>query len=276
MSRPPEAPAQELNFSLENWYHTIDLGDGLVSQGYWDHRTIVDCYGIPESLAGKTALDVGTADGFWAFELERRGADRVVAIDVETHADFDWLPGRMPPTAPQHRMNANFEIAHARFNSSVEHRTCNVYDLSPETVGEFDIVFCGSLLLHLMNPLQALVNIRSVTKQMAIVESLAEPGLDAIPDVPLLRFGHSDSETVPGEGGIYWRFGRRALEEMFTYAGFARTEAMPPFRMPPNDMEAIAIHGYPTVPSPPPADGEAQRGGLLGSLLRSRRRRRHA
>jgi hypothetical protein len=46
--------------------------------------------------------------------------------------------------------------------------------------------------------------------------------------------------------------------------------------MPPNDMEAIAIHGYPTVPSPPPADGEAQRGGLLGSLLRSRRRRRHA
>jgi hypothetical protein len=50
---------------------------------------------------------------------------------------------------------------------------------------------------------------------------------------------------------------------------------MPPFRMPPNDMEAIAIHGYPTVPAPP-ADGEARRGGLLGSILPSRRRGRQA
>jgi tRNA (mo5U34)-methyltransferase len=257
--------------SLDNWYHTIDLGDGQVSNGYWDHRTIVDCYGIPESLAGKTALDVGTADGFWAFELERRGADRVVAIDVDTHADFDWLPGRMPPSAPNHRMKANFEIAHERFGSKVEHRTCNVYDLSPETVGTFDVVFCGSLLLHLMNPLKALVNIRSVVKEVAIIESLAEPGLDAIPDVPLLRFGHSDSETVPGEGGIYWRFGRRALEEMLIYAGFARVEIMPPFRMPPNDMEAIAIHGYPEPPAPPAPE---PRPSLLKRIVGPRRRTR--
>jgi hypothetical protein len=25
----------------------------------------VDRYGLPESLEGKTALDIGTADGFW-------------------------------------------------------------------------------------------------------------------------------------------------------------------------------------------------------------------
>lgn len=236
-------------FSLDGWYHTIDLGDGLVSNGYWDHRSIVDCYGLPRSLKGKTALDVGTADGFWAFELERRGADRVVAIDVETHADFDWLPGRMPAGAREHRMRANFDIAHARLGSSVEHRYCNIYDLSPETVGEFDVVFFGSLLLHLMNPLKALCNIRSVVREVAIIESLAQPGLDSFPDVPLIRFGHSDSESVPGEAGIYWRIGQKALAEMLTYTGFARAEFMDPFLMPPGNVEAIAVHAFPTEAS---------------------------
>ena len=282
-----DATTGQPGFSLDNWYHTLELGDGLVSNGAWDHRTIVDCYGIPESLEGKTALDIGTADGFWAFELERRGADRVVAIDVETHADFDWLPGRMPPSAPHHPMKANFEIAHARFGSSVEHRTCSVYDLSPETVGEFDVVFCGSLLLHLMNPLKALVNIRSVVKEVAIIESLAEPGLDAFPDSPLLRFGHSNSEAVPGESGIYWRFGRKALQEMLIYAGFERTELMPPFLIPPNNFEAIAILGYPSVaPAPEPGDERPfagvrdslgptlHRTPLIGRALRRRKRGR--
>jgi hypothetical protein len=210
-----------------------------------------------------------------------------VAIDVETHADFDWLPGRMPPNAGQHRMKANFEIAHARFGSSVEHQTCSVYDLSPQTVGEFDVVFCGSLLLHLMNPLKALINIRSVVREVAIFESLAEPGLDNFPDTPLLRFGHSDAEVVPGEAGIYWRFGGRALQEMLTYTGFERSELMAPFRMPPNDLEAIAIHGYPHAQQPGPSANERSFAGvrdslgpalhrtpLIGSMLRARRRKR--
>jgi tRNA (mo5U34)-methyltransferase len=273
-------------FSLDGWYHTIDLGDGLVSRGYWDHRTIVDCYGIPESLAGKTALDVGTADGFWAFELERRGADRVVAIDVETHADFDWLPGRMPPHAGQHLMKRNFDIAHARLGSSVEHITCSVYDLSPEVAGKFDVVFCGSLLLHLMNPIRAMINIRSVVEEVAIIESLAEPGLDAIEE-PLLRFGHSNSESEPGEAGIYWRFGRRAMQELLTYTGFERSELMPPFLMPPHNFEAVAIHGYPSQRPPAPVHEPRRfeglrdtlgptlhRAPLLGHALAARRRRR--
>jgi len=46
----------------------------------------------PTSLEGKTALDAGTGDGFFAFEMERRGAERVVAIDVARVADCDWLP----------------------------------------------------------------------------------------------------------------------------------------------------------------------------------------
>ena len=76
---------------LREWYHTIELGNGLLSRGRYDHRSIVDCYGLPESLEGKTAL-AWTCDGFWAFELERRGSQQVVAIDVERWGDFDFLP----------------------------------------------------------------------------------------------------------------------------------------------------------------------------------------
>lgn len=37
---------------LLNWYHTIELSDGLVSQGVYDHRPVVDRYGLmdPEYL----------------------------------------------------------------------------------------------------------------------------------------------------------------------------------------------------------------------------------
>src|SRR5262245_62521924 len=71
----PELPSRSDDPQLENWYHTIELGNGLVSRGFYDHRPVVNCYGLPDSLCGKTALDIGTADGFWAFEMERRGAE---------------------------------------------------------------------------------------------------------------------------------------------------------------------------------------------------------
>ena len=40
----------------------------------FDLRDYVDHYGLPERMDGMRALDVGTWDGFWAFEMERRGA----------------------------------------------------------------------------------------------------------------------------------------------------------------------------------------------------------
>src|ERR687895_1108727 len=64
-----------------DWYHTQELAPGLVTPGMFDLRPYVDRYGLPEDLSGKRCLDVGTFEGFWAFELERRGAE-VVAIDL--------------------------------------------------------------------------------------------------------------------------------------------------------------------------------------------------
>jgi tRNA (mo5U34)-methyltransferase len=231
----------------ENWYHTIELGNGLISNGVYDHRQVADRYGLPESLKGQSALDVGTQDGFWAFEMERRGADRVVAIDVEHWGDFDWLPWVKESLGPEieRRSDRKFTIAHAMRDSHVEHKVCSVYDLSPELAGTFDVVFCGSLLLHLQNPLKALVNICSVTNGMAIVATLLDKEIDdRCPDKPWISFGHRGPEPRLGDHGIYWHFSTRALQEIMEYAGFVRTQPLAPAAPPGHNLEAVVI-GYP-------------------------------
>jgi tRNA (mo5U34)-methyltransferase len=224
---------------LSGWYHTIELAPGVVTRAVWDHRPTVDRVGLPGSLSGKSALDVGTADGFWAFEMERRGADRVVAIDVGHAGDVDLLP-RHRAVCSEAELNSQawptrFATAQAMLGSRVEHKICSVYDLSPEAVGQFDVVYCGSLLLHLFNPLQALINIRNVTNEIAIIETASyhpDPIEKKYPDRPYMWFGRLDWEgDRPGVDVGYWSFTPRALSDMLIYAGFARVDLLDPFPM---------------------------------------------
>lgn len=235
---------------LEGWYHTIDLGEGLCSKGTYDLRGTVDMY-LLESLAGKTALDVGTCNGFWAFEMEERGAD-VTAIDVETWADFDLLPWVRDAKGPEveNRTGDRFRIAHALRGSKVKRRVCSVYDLSPQ-LGVFDFVFCGSLLLHLQNPLEALVNIRSVTREKAVIATLHSEELELMPDRPLLEFGHrwadlhAEHPPMLGASCVYWQMNTAGLRELMEYAGFGRTEPIGVAPLPPTETSCAVVAGYP-------------------------------
>src|SRR3954451_21387502 len=73
------------------WYHTIDLPEDVVTPGWFDLRPVVDVMPWPD-LQGKRCLDIGTYDGFLAFEMERRGAREVVAVDINDHTKWDWPP----------------------------------------------------------------------------------------------------------------------------------------------------------------------------------------
>ena len=250
---PPRASSQDLptrpdDPRLQGWYHTIELGGGLVSKGAYDLRSVVDCYGIPKSLRGKEVLDVATGDGFFAFEMEQRGADRVVAIDVARVGDCDWTPRMrsvLGPFADNDSWPAHFRMAHRMRRSSVDYRYCSVYDLSPYTVGRFDVVFCGSLLLHLQSPLLALHAIRSVTREMAIIETAILPELDEkFPGRPLLSFGYQGEEATPGEHTAYWILSTNALEAMLRYAGFD-PEPQGTFVLPPVGSIATSVIGRP-------------------------------
>lgn len=250
-----DLPTRQDDPRLKGWYHTIELGNGLVSEGFFDHRPVAHRYGIPESLRGKEVLDVGTGDGFFAFEMERRGAARVTAIDVARMKDCDWVPhmrDRLAEAAMGDPWPRHFRLAHAMRRSRVEYKPCNVYDLSPYTVGMFDIVFCGSLLLHLQNPLGALHAIRSVTREYAIIETAIEPEWDEkFPDRPVLSFGYAKEEAVPGENNAFWVMSSCTLEKMIRYAGFAEVERQGTFMLPPwTDVTACSM-----IAKPPPVWG---------------------
>src|SRR3954454_3980928 len=96
----------------QKWYHTLELGNGLVTDGWFDMRPYVEHYGLPKRMDGMRVLDCGTWDGFWAFEMERRGAE-VVALDVDHEWEYDSPPRRRPNPAefPDTFRGDGFELA---------------------------------------------------------------------------------------------------------------------------------------------------------------------
>ena len=142
------------------WFHSIDLGNGIVTPGVDRSERRLKGIHMPASLAGKSVLDVGTFDGFYAFEAERRGG-KVVATDTAV-----WRN----PDIGRH----GFDLARRVLGSSVEDREVDVHDLSPETVGVFDLVLFLGVLYHLPNPLLALERVASVTRHHLIMETAVD------------------------------------------------------------------------------------------------------
>jgi tRNA (mo5U34)-methyltransferase len=156
-----------------SWYHTLELPDGTVTPGIFDLRGDVDKYGIPADLSGKRVLEVGTWDGFWAFELERRGAE-VVALDLDDEADLDWPPRRRPQSHPDVKRGQGFAVAKELFNSNAERVVRSVYHATPEELGTFDLVFCGSVLIHLRDQFLAYERMASMIKPGGMLISTEE------------------------------------------------------------------------------------------------------
>jgi tRNA (mo5U34)-methyltransferase len=145
------------------WYHTIEVAPGVVTPGQVDLRKTASRI-LPDDLSAERALDVGTFDGFWAFEMEGRGAD-VVSIDVDRIESAEWPPRsrswlEREVEARGMRLGLGFELASALLGSRVARVICNVYDLSPEAVGgPVEFAFSGALMLHLRDPVRALERI---------------------------------------------------------------------------------------------------------------------
>jgi tRNA (mo5U34)-methyltransferase len=143
-----------------NWFHSVELAPGFVTPGRADTSAQVPRLHLPD-LTGKTVLDVGAWDGFFSFEAERRGASRVVALDT-----FSWQ-ARGEGTG-----KAGFELARRALGSKVEDVEVEVMDISPETVGgTFDVVLFLGVLYHLKHPFLAIEKLRSVTRELLIVET---------------------------------------------------------------------------------------------------------
>lgn len=171
------------------WYHRIELAPGLITPGAHDSPTALkdlDRLGLPSSCRGLRVLDIGCRDGFFAFEVERRGGE-VIGID---YAEPEVT---------------GFSIASRALNSRVQYLVENVYDLDAEKHGTFDIVLFLGVLYHLRNPMLALDKIRTVHKPggLLFVETqlTAKPEIAALP-TPLWEFFPKD--TLHGDSTNKW------------------------------------------------------------------------
>jgi SAM-dependent methyltransferase len=168
------------------WFHSFELLPGIVTPGRapcnpklgFDHW-----YKLPASLSGLRALDIGTWDGPWAFELERRGAE-VVALDI------------------QDPNSTGFNAAKEILNSKVNYIQAGVYELSRVLSGKFDIICFFGVYYHLKCPVLAFEELHKVLADEGRILIEGEclrnwaptPGEAAGTDNPV---GHKDRRDAP-------------------------------------------------------------------------------
>lgn len=189
------------------WFHRINLGHGVVTPGIDDTPAKLARLKLPDSFAGKSVLDIGAWDGFFSFEAERRGASRVMAVD-----SFSWDGGGWGS-------KAGFELARHALDSKVEDRELDVFDLSPERVGTFDVVFFLGVLYHMKHPLLALEKVASVTTSLLVLETRVDLLLCR---TPAMAFYVGDE--LNGDPTNWWAPNIGGLGDMLRAVGFKHVQ----------------------------------------------------
>lgn len=200
---------QERARQLRHKFHSpFDFGEGVTTKPWYVKRRFarrLSLLQLPD-MTGKTVLDIGAWDGYFSFEFERRGAARVLAVDL-------WDEGALQA----------FLLAREHFNSKVEYRRLDALELDPKLVGTFDIVFCAGLLYHLRHPLLGLERIRSVTAGQLILETASL--IPAVHEwVPQITFFPGDGDPKEYSYQLGGFPTRNWVTDALRTVGFSRSE----------------------------------------------------
>jgi tRNA (mo5U34)-methyltransferase len=199
------------DLARRGWFHSFRLPDGTFYDGHLSVEELqrrVSLMPIAADLAGKRVLDIGAWDGWFSFEMERRGA-QVVAIDcVEM---------------------ANFRKIHSALGSQVDYRVADVHDLTAADFGRFDVVLFLSVLYHLKHPLLALEKVCALSTDLAIVSSFTiddyrRPVESLLQDFPRMDFYETDE--LGGQLDNWFGPNLACLMGLCRAAGFARVELL--------------------------------------------------
>jgi tRNA (mo5U34)-methyltransferase len=156
-SIPSADEAQKFLDSLRDirFYQTFELVPGVTTPvGGVDTDSMLRVAGVPDDLTGKSVLDIGAFNGAVGFLCERRGAARVLCTDIE----------ESPRTQ-------GIEQIRDFLDSDVEYQYTNLYDLTLENVGQFDIVICFGVLYHLRHLLLGVDQLYAVTRGQCFIET---------------------------------------------------------------------------------------------------------
>ena len=212
---------------LGPWFHNLELSGVQTAPDHFlgNYPAVKFRHfeaAIPADLSGRTVLDIGCNAGFYAFEMRRRGADRVVGIDHDERY-----------------------LAQARFAAEVqgfdgiEFRKLDVWQVA-ELGERFDFVIFMGVLYHLRHPLLALDLIREhVAGDMLLFQSMQRGSphvLQVDEDYPFAETGlfhesgfpklHFIERRYTGDPTNWWVPNRACTEAMLRSAGF-RVEAHP-------------------------------------------------
>lgn len=190
------------------WFHRIDLGNGIVTPGIDDSPRKLEGLRMPADLTGKTVLDVGAYDGFFSFAAERRGAARVLATDKVC-----WNLYGMAT-------KDGFDLAKRALGSRVEEMEIAVEDITPERVGVFDVVMMLGVLYHAQDPFRYIRIAASVCREMLLLETHVDAE-----DYPRPAMVFYPGATLNGDTTNYWGPNRAAVEGMLLECGFQRVDA---------------------------------------------------
>lgn len=187
------------------WWHTIDLGHGITTPGKIDCRARLADAHFPADFSGKTVLDIGAWDGFFSFEAERRGADRVVALD---HVVWNT------PTAAGNG-KAGFDFAHAAIGSKVETYDSDVYDMDAAKIGTFDVVIFMGVLYHIKDPFYVMHKVAPLCRDLMIFETHVD-----FLDINRPAIGFYEGDSCAGDFSNWCGPNRAALDMIFRDIGF--------------------------------------------------------
>src|SRR5262249_35619879 len=194
--------------SPSGWFHSLDLGNSLFTRGHCTLEALrrqVEWLHFPD-LRGQSFLDLGSWDGFYAFEAEQRGAARVLATDW-----FCWH-------GPGWGNKQGFLLARQILGSKVEDMDIDIMDVCPERVGLFAVVLFSGMLYHMRDPIKALQNAASVCKKHLIVETAV--GMEHLED-PVMAY----LPRVNGnEQSNYWRPNPALVNLWLKELGFKKIE----------------------------------------------------
>lgn len=141
-SDPAKAKLARQITELGEWFHNLNLHGVPTAPHHFlgdfpsiKWRQIADA--IPRDLKGATVLDIGCNGGFYSIEMKKRGASRVLGIDVDD------------------RYLNQARFAASTLGVDVELEKCSVYDVD-RLPGQFDYIVFMGVFYHLRYPLFAL------------------------------------------------------------------------------------------------------------------------
>ena len=164
-SPPQDAKALAARVAQYHWHHSLDLGDGVVTQGSkslgqmaQETAAIFDRV----DFTGRSVIDIGAWHGTYSFEAKRRGAGRVLATDFLAWHD------------PQMRGRETFDLVKERLGLDVEAALLDVAETTVDRLDPFDIVLFLGVIYHVLDPVLALRNLAALTRELLIVETVLD------------------------------------------------------------------------------------------------------